>query len=469
MAVWDEAPHVAALTFLPLVVLFTARWWLAAAISMALSVSANAFGATAVTITLACVLVAWAGSTPLSNTFRVAAAGALGWLLIAGWFPLSQLVSMRQAAELHGDGWSAGSWTALSLVVLVATCTWILCVRFRLSPWATFIALFASTMTAIPATHAWLNRVFLPQPGRYKMEAELGLALVLAFASFSLLRRLPLPLKVALCAVALSVAAEQTISHRKFEKLNVRSADMTRTIEARIANFFQQNMPSARVAVPGSIAQWLNNYSRQQQFAGSSWSTAYNPEQQRLNTAWQGATTPEEAARSIASLRDYGVQAYAVPGRNSPEFWKAVAKPELHSDCPLLWVEDETRICAIPQEGESMANPAASFRWLSDNEAQINGAVPAGAPVSVRVTWHPGWRAFSHDRELRISRDPLGLIAIEPLGAGPYEIRLVYDGGLELKLTRVLTYGTWIGVLLYALVKGWSRRLGREFHVWRTR
>ncbi|HYO82213.1 MAG TPA: hypothetical protein VES20_12480 [Bryobacteraceae bacterium] len=471
VASWDEAPHVAALTFLPLVVLFTAlglsdgrtRWWLLASVSMSLCVLANAFGATAVVLTLCCVLVAWGANQPLASMARITAAGALGWCMIAGWLPFSQISSMRAAAETHGHGWSLTSITALALVLCAATLAWACCRRlWRCGAWGTFIALFATLMLSIPAIYIWTERQFLPQSGRYKVEAELGLALALAFGIEALLRRTPVPVKAAVCLLGLAVAVEQTVKYRKYEKLLVHSADMQQTIEGRIAAFFQRTMPDARVAVPGSLAQWLNNFGPQQQFAGSSWSTAYNPEQQNLNSAWQGATTPEEVTASLALLREFGVSAYAVPGPASPEFWKAVAKPELHANCETLWMEQDTRVCRLPNTGDALVQPAGQLRWRTANEFAVSAAT-SGAATSIRITWHPGWRAYADGKQLVLSRDQHGLIRLEKPPAAPGAIRFVYDGGWELKLTRMLMYSTWFLLLAYVV-----RRL-RRGAAWRLR
>ena len=65
-----------------------------------------------------------------------------------------------------------------------------------------------------------------------------------------------------------------------------------------------------------------------------------------------------------------------------------------------------------------------------------------------------GWRAISNGHDLRVTPDALGLILIEPDRAGPISIDLVFDGGFERKLCRLLSLLT--AVLALAALK-WIR------------
>ena len=109
---------------------------------------------------------------------------------------------------------------------------------------------------------------------------------------------------------------------------------------------------------------------------------------------------------------------------------------------------------------DDAAMPAAGFAWQGRNHIVIRGIMAAGAAagqaaagqaVSVQVSYHPGWQASVADQGRVLKRvlmkDGLGLMWLRPECAGPCEIRLDYDGGLELRLCRYLTYAA-LGVLL---------------------
>src|SRR6202040_2566994 len=93
----------------------------------------------------------------------------------------------------------------------------------------------------------------------------------------------------ALLFLFLALAAEQIVSHRQYGKIILRGADLTQTIEYRTAAWTAQHLPGVRVMLPGSIAQWANDFTDAQQYAGSSWSQAYSQVQQLgLKSIYEG-------------------------------------------------------------------------------------------------------------------------------------------------------------------------------------
>jgi hypothetical protein len=337
----------------------------------------------------------------------------------------------------------------------------------------------------IPFLYYRFGRHFVPQPGRYKVEAELALAIVCVFGVKPLVERLPVSIRVALAMFALALAAEQVVSHRKYAKTIIRSIDVTPTIEYRTARFAEDQL---RVAYPGSMAMWLNAFSDSHEYAGSSYSTAYNPVQQQAYVRWVSATNPEEARRALVWMKAFGVSAYASPGKSSPEFWKAVSNPEVYGSCEVLWEENDTRICRLPGARPTLADAiepsalvrttprngddlkeveryvaaldravAAEFRWEGTSAARIQGSVQQGQVVTVRVNHHPGWRATANGKSARLSRDGTGLTIIQPDCNGPCDIRLVYDGGRELRFCRWASALTAMGLLVWAAIRWWSQ------------
>lgn len=497
MAVWDETPHVAALTMLPLVVLFATlaiqsgrrRYWFGAGAFMALAVLANAFGATMLFLTLVCLLLALGRERWIRNAAGIAATGAVAWLLISPTLPPSLMRAIRFNAHAHGDsGWDVGAFTALSVVVLGVIVLLHFLDRRRAGWWMRFAVLLAWVMTMIPLLHYQLGRHFIPQPGRYKVEAELALAILGVFAVKLLVDRLPVSVRAGLALLALALSAEQVVSHRKYAKTVIRSVDVTQTIEYRTAKWAEANLPHGRVAYPGTLAMWFSAFTDAQEFTGSSYSTAYNPVQQQGYVRWVYSQSPEDVRDALLWMKVFGVQAYAIPGKNSPEFWKAVGRPELFAGCDALWEQDDTRICRLPGASTSFAHvmapdglaqrqPAnghdmaeveryaraldrsapAEFRWQGTGAATVHANVPAGQVVAIQVTHHPGWRAAANGKDATVLRDGLGLMAVKPDCNGPCDIRLVYDGGTEQRVCRFGSALTTLGLLLWA-VSRWRRR-----------
>ena len=453
---------------------------------MALAVLANAFGATMLIIGLACLLYALGRERWFGNVAAVGFTGVLAWLVVSPYMPPSLISAIRFNAHVHGDsGWDAGAFTALAVVILGCTVFNYLLNRWKADRWMRFAVQFAWVMSMIPLLYYKFGRHFIPQPGRYKVEAELALAVVCVFAVKPLVERLPKSVRVALALLALSLAAEQVVSHRKYAKTVIRSVDITPTIEYRTALFAGKEL---RVAYPGSMAIWFNAFSDRQQYAGSSYSTAYNPVQQQAYVRWVYAANAEEARRALVWMKSFGVSAYAIPGKSSPEFWKAVGHPEVFGPCEVLWLEDDTRICRLPgarptladvieraalvrtepKNGDDIAEVEryaaaldravpTEFRWEGTGAASIQANVPRGQVVTVRVNHHPGWRATANGKSVSLTRDGMGLTIIQPDCNGPCDIRLVYDGGWELRLCRWASALTAMGLLMWAAVR-WRRQ-----------
>ena len=96
-----------------------------------------------------------------------------------------------------------------------------------------------------------------------------------------------------------------------------------------MAKWTSANMPGARIWLPGSLAQWFNTWSDGQQMTGSSWSTAYNSVHQKIASRLIYSSSPKDAENVFLWLKAYGVQAAAIPGPRSPEFWKALKRSDL--------------------------------------------------------------------------------------------------------------------------------------------
>jgi hypothetical protein len=84
------------------------------------------------------------------------------------------------------------------------------------------------------------------------------------------------------------------------------------------------------------------------------------------------------------------------------------------------------------------AMPRADFRWTSMHSATISTNLNPDQVLSVQVAYHHGWRATANGRPVGIHRDAIGFMVLNP-GAGPHQIEMIYDGGLELRAAHVLS------------------------------
>ncbi len=493
VAIWDDTPHMAAMALLPLVILFLVlsirrRGFIYAAITIlliALMALASDFAPVEVIMASLCVIAVFPRKDYVRNAGVVLAVGLTAYAIVSPFLSPSMLLAIRRASASHEGGSTLGSLIALAILTVGWTVLWRILQRRHVGWPLRFFALFAYLTGSVPVIAAWFQRQFLPQPGRYKLELELALAPILVFGLRPLFQKASPALKAALVFLFFTLAGEQILNHRFYAKNILASADQTQTIEYRTAAWASRNLPGVRIMLPGSIAQWANDFTDLAQFAGSSWSQAYNQVQQRgLAAIYNGAEAPEQDARtSLDWLKAFGVGAIAVSGPNSQEFWKPYSHPaKFDGLLPVLWREADVTIYRVPQRTGSLAHvvsetaivsdsprgpqdtsqlekyvaalddpssPPAEFHWSGTNKIQIRASAASGQAVSVQVSYHPGWHALAGNRTIQLHRDGLGLMWLRPDCSAPCEIQLAYDGGWELRLCRYLSFAA-LGLLLVA-------------------
>ena len=502
VADWDDTPHLTALALLPLLMLSLilsirrrrTRFYATSMLLIAVMALASDFGPVEALIAGLCAVAVFPRRDYGRNATLVVSIGLIAYAIISPFLPPSMLLAIHRASVNSEGGFNTGSVTAFAIVMLGWIILWRVLERATTDWNLRFFALFAYLTCSIPVIAAYLHRQFLPQPGRYKPEMEMAIALLVVFGLRPLAAKTPTALKAGLLFLFLAMAGEQVVSHRQYAKNILQRADLTRTIEYRTALWASQNLPGVRIMLPGSIAQWADDFSDLPQFSGSSWSQAFNPVQQRgLAAIYNGGDTPPQDARvSLDWLKAFGVAAIAVSGPNSHEYWKPFVHPaKFEGLLPVLWREDDVTIYRVPQGTASLAHvmnetaivsrspagprdtdaiekyaaalddpswPAADFQWAGPNNIHIRAMATRGQAISVQVSYHPGWHAQAGNRTVELHRDGLGLMWLRPDCSGPCEIQLAYDGGWELRLCRIASFAA-IALLLLMLVRSWRRSI----------
>ncbi|MGH9671795.1 MAG: hypothetical protein ACRD44_01315, partial [Bryobacteraceae bacterium] len=452
VAVWDELPHFLAVALLPLAILLVHRGRRAgAALVIALMMLASAFGATVLVVAAICL--EW-------RHLRTAAfAGAAGYLIASPYLSpsLLRLIGRTQAAE------SAG-WTIESLygaLVVVAGAVLLRVVLRKVDFGLRFAAILAWITTALVALHAAPGWHVLPQAGRYRVEVELAWAMLAGFGLWAIGRRLPRRAQWAAAGLLAAMVLPLAMRHRTFARGLLRGRpEVSSTIEWQTAQWLARELPGRRVFLPGSMAQWLNAFGENPQFAGGSWSTRMNEVQERALYVVQ---IDGSAQASLDWLKAYGADAVAVTGPGSREFWKPFPRPDkFEGVLPVLWTEPGTTIYRVPRRNSSLAHvlpaaagdlrsivaalddpalPPAQFEWRGRDRAVLNARLSAGQAILVQISHHAGWRSPEP-----LKRDALGQIRLEPRCTGGCEVELRYDGGWELRMCRVVSLVALAGV-----------------------
>jgi hypothetical protein len=443
-AVWDETPRCAALTFLLLfLALLERRAFAGAAVALALAMLATPYIAISAALAVLCLIVArpseWKREAGLAAVTFVFAL-ALG----ARWLPPSLWGATVATLTLPAAIWLAGL-AVVWLIVLggIEKCAPDWQVRFFL--------LWSVTLLGVVTLTRWW-----PHAHRFRLELEAAIALAAVFSLRPFVRRFRIPLALA----GVAVATAQTVHHRRLAKDALFPADLTRTVEYRVA----RRLGPDRVLLPGSIARWANAFAPVTQFGGGEGSIPYSDTHRRALIAAFSKDAPE----SLAYLEAYGAGVVVVSGPGSREVFHPFDQPRKFDGLlPVLWSEEGVTAYEIPRHSPSLAHvipvsalgdptrynaalddptvPAASLEWIDRNRLRVRADVAPGHVVSIQESYHPGWHG-----PLGVRGDALGLMWIEPDHPGPLDVELVYDGGRELRICSWVTIGAAVCLLCLA-------------------
>lgn len=495
MGSWDETPHMASLVILPVLWIFlirALRWGRrldqAIAIAlMSLATVGTAFGPVGAALSCAglCLTV---GREKLGQSLgRCLAMGIAAWLIALPWLPPSLIASIGVNAKAHGEsGWNATAVSTVSLLILALVSVSHFAQKWT-SDWRThFVAFLACVTACLPAFWVFLGRTVVPQAGRYRMEMDLAWALLLVVVGQAAWRRLPRAVAAATALVLACLVVEQVVQHRRYAKAVFAPHNIADTLDYEVARFMDtQTPPGGRVFLVGSMAPWFNAFSDREQFSGSSFSTAFNQVQQ-IAMQYVQASDRAAVSKDLLWLKAFGVQAIAVPGKNSPETWHPVQDPsKFDGILEQTWKNRDTAIFRVPTRSASLAHvvaemsivrhkpldghhteevaryvselenanrPEASWRWISPGKAEARAQVSAGEALSVQVSYHPGWHARVNGVETRVHADGLGLLWLKPAQSGAIDVQLSYDGGLEAKACRSISFASMALLGAYTLV-----------------
>jgi hypothetical protein len=502
---FGEGPHITSLALLPLALLaldaaMTKRrpfWYLMAAVSLALVVLSNWLGAVALAIGVFAYLVARSGG---NGTWKVWGTGAgialLAYALACTWIPPSTIRDIRHNAQYVGGPFqeayrrlpvfaAAGILVALSIKYCMQ--------RFKISQALQVFVLFAIFVSAIPLASEWAHVAIVPQPDRYHLEMDLAICLLVAFGLKAFADKFPPRYQVVLALLILALSIYPARLDRRYARRMIKPIDIFQTIEYKTARWFSEHLEGRRVLASGAISFWLNAFTDTPQFGGGFDQGRVNRAMDAVQYQIYSADGAGDKAAEIAMLwfRAFGVHAIAVGDATSKEEYKSFRRPDVFvAALPETWREGGDAIYWVPQRTSSLAHvvvrqslvrdrpengldvqqtrayvqtledsslPIAAFHWTSRHSAEMSASLRPNDLLSVQVTYHPGWHALVNGVSRRVFGDGLGLLVIEPSCDGQCGVRLVYDGGVEMLIARILSWSALVGSLIWIGVT-WRRR-----------
>jgi hypothetical protein len=502
---YGEGPHVAELTILPLALLllycaFKRRrmiWVMAAALAMTLAILLNAFGMVDLAIGSVCLVLAYRGRRQMGEAIPILCLAAVTAYLWSSPFLTPTLLHTlsRNSQVVEGDFHAARLAPAQLLILVCFVLVWLASRRIA-DYYMRFSLLFAFVFVAITAMYALANRAALPQPNRYSLEMEMGVALAAPFLLRPICLRLPYKMKILGVALILVFAVSQTISYRRYAKSIIRSVNISQTIEYKIAKAFAAQLGVQRALVSAQAATWLNVFSDTAQMDGGHgpFNPNWDAQQAAAYTIYSGENAgSRDAEVSVMWLKAFGCQAVHVSGPRSRIDGKPFRNPQKFANVlPILWREEDDTIYAVPQRTTSLAHvlpadavivhkpihgldteeavryvaaldnpafPAAFLTWRDPDHGHIDAVVRSNQVVSVQSTYDKGWVATANGHAAEVSRDGIGLTVIHTDCDGPCAINLIFDGGLERKLCRAASVAVTVLSLIVVVIAFRRRRL----------
>lgn len=478
---YGEAPHVAGLTVLPLV-LVAVRWALprrdfaslvVLAVGLAVAPLTNWLSAFSLTLALLLMLL-----TDWTRWPRLMAAGGLGYLLAAFWLTPEYVSTtlFNWPKDAYGYQVEQSHWPLyaglLGVVLVVA-----LVLRWADAPWVVrYSTVGLAAFLWIAGGFYWFNRDTLPESRRYALELELFLFLA-AFAWCWMGWRSRE--NVDRFCVMLGLVAFLGAGAGQFKASVGRSAadwgseDREMTLEYQMARWLEQAHPQGRVFATGGLRFRLNAWFPLHQVGGTFESGLRNriavDHYYQVRTG-EASKPGEEAMDSRRELAAIGAEYVVVHDLGSEEYYKDIKNTAKFAELgPVVFAPTgQDRIHklpfrsyahlvkpeelpkdrwkeALPRFYEALVDagrPGLRVVEVDPSHWRIEGPMPRGYQVSFSMNWDPGWRARQGGAVFEVGKNELGLIQLVPPGEGPIELE--YGGTWQQKCFGMMSLAAWV-------------------------
>ena len=248
------------------------------------------------------------------------------------------------------------------------------------------------------------------------------------------------------------------------------------TLEYKLGNWLKQRNPEGRIFATGGLRFRLNAWFDLPQVGGGFESGLRNRMPIDLMYRIRTAATLQRDRRehdTVLMLKTLGVQYVVVHGSNSKEYYRDFVDPERLRDLQLVYHANDDYIyeMAAPplahlvsreemplgdapnrpwvlepyvRAMEDPSRPAVRTRWLDPRSLTLEGAVPEGRMMALKVNWEEGWRAAQNGRPVEIERDNLGFMVVHAVPSPAARVELRYEGTREQRVAAVVCVLAWL-------------------------
>ena len=513
---WGEGPHIVSLFFLPIAALFLLRFWrtgnkwtlVCGVLFSTLVVLTNSVGAWGFVLLAFSLLVGeliehtnqWQQTIVRTFIFIVISYG-----VAAFWFnPLFLSTFFREGSGPLGFWRNQFPWGWL--ILIAGFSIFLLLAKKILSRFTGVTASMLFFLVTFGLVHTYYasgseRLELVPQVLRLTTEVDLATAFAVSASSailgYFLLKKgiywymggMVAASLVLFLFVARQIDLMDTLPQftQPLESTNI---ELSQTPEYGVATTLQTLVTGdERVFVPGNYGFYLNYFTKIPQLRGALFQSSIhewpdhiyyqmtNGIDSDIALAWLKATNVGwlvfNGPREI--FGDYKVKREKF---DSVLTFHSEKNGDLYFQVPLT---DASLAKAIPQTLGKVKTPinaidseplfeyvklmethpgALTIKQIDNGSYSVKGTTNSGEEILVQIAYAPGWKAKdTKGKTLKVLKDPLSFIIIEPFEAGKQDIVLSYNAPWSVRFGYFLTFGS-IVFLLYILVKA-KNPLGR--------
>jgi hypothetical protein len=292
----------------------------------------------------------------------------------------------------------------------------------RAAPYLSFVTMAAFAFGWIAVNFYSGGADTLPESRRYTLEFELFL--LLAVVEWLRLAMRNHSGTVRACAIGsgavlLLAGSGQALRYATQGWEQWRPRPKEDAVEYRVASWLAAQRPQGRVLASGGLRFRLNSWFELPQAGGGFESGLRNRTPvdlaYRIRTG-KGVAPGQERATALRELQLLGVEYAVVHGRNSREYYRDFTNAAAVDGLPVAFrTEDDTvyRV-AFASLARVVDGAGLEVTWHGTSALTVEGPVPPGKPVSLRINGDPGWSARQDGRLIPVEHDALGFLLLHP-------------------------------------------------------
>ncbi len=506
LAKYGEGPHIASLSLVPLVALLflkvlrkpSFKKYLLVAILSSFILLINILSFFSLLLMLSIVLFSEMVLEKPAFKFKSAFSIFLLTLgLSAFWYNLSffkMIFLFEKGGSLIQNLLSLFPFAIIMIPIFVVFSLFVFEKKPKLQP--LFIGFFwFLTFFIIIGSWFYFERIYFPQPNRFIPELNLAISLLigLAFSSIlSIIRKYTKVLSILFAVVIIAVLIFLNFQFKEDSwKITSPNPDINSTPEYRISKWLSENTDGKRVYTTGSICFWLNVFSDTPQVRGGADGASYSKwwahATYQINTS-ENAPKGEEEVITLNWLKAINVSYAVVNFPHSKEIFHDYKNPDKFEEIEGLeevYNEKGDVIYKVPLENPSLVqivdkekfdnlksiynavdvdNLQDYVDYIEDSgfdqskinlvkkkntKYEISADLEENEAIALQISYNPVWKAYVNGKRVKIQKDVIDFMFIEPEEKGEVEIILKFGRTWDVWLGYFITLIT----LLYILLK----------------